>query len=233
MLAHLLLPGRRALPPPRARFFCCCVDEAAVTASLLRWYPEDDAVATARLITVEEEVPDMRVAYVAARAFPELGSKSQAEQALKQGKLLLNGQQSTGAVRVAQGDELSYRAPPLPRPAAKKLASTARFVGHLSSQGLAVPYEDEHLAVVFKPPGIHTKRQSNPKYAALEEALPAVVWPCEERTEDALPLPLAMHRLDVPVCGLLLVAKTRTAALGLARQLEERSVRPPRSPGQG
>jgi len=40
----------------------------------------------------------------------------------------------------------------------------------------------------------------------------------------ALPLPLVMHRLDVPVSGLCVVAKTRRAALDLARQFEQREV---------
>ena len=40
-------------------------------------------------------------------------------------------------------------------------------------QGLRAVYEDEDVAVVYKPPGIHTKAGSNHKYAALEDALPA------------------------------------------------------------
>jgi 23S rRNA-/tRNA-specific pseudouridylate synthase len=70
--------------------------------------------------------------------------------------------------------------------------------------------------------GIHTKKATNPKYGALEDALPALLSP--PATADALPLPLAMHRLDVRVSGLLLVAKTRRAALSLAQQFESRRV---------
>uniref|UniRef100_A0A7S4C232 Pseudouridine synthase RsuA/RluA-like domain-containing protein n=1 Tax=Chrysotila carterae TaxID=13221 RepID=A0A7S4C232_CHRCT len=62
------------------------------------------------------------------------------------------------------------------------------------------------------------------RYFALEDALAAILHPCSNAVADALPLPLAMHRLDVRVCGLLLVAKTRTGAVSIARQLADRTV---------
>ena len=189
----------------------------------MRWYPEH-AVPVDRVHHVTEEPTDPRLSYIAARVYPELGTKSQAELALKNGDLLFNGRCSTGSARVAPGDELTLTVRPLPRPPQQKVSSTARFIVHLLQQGLSVPFEDEHVAVVFKPPGIHTKRKSNPKFAALEDALPAVLHPSHGLLEDALPLPLAMHRLDVPVCGVVLVAKSRRAAVGLAKQLEERRV---------
>mmetsp|Transcript_11962 Transcript_11962/g.26606 ORF Transcript_11962/g.26606 Transcript_11962/m.26606 type:complete len:215 (-) Transcript_11962:58-702(-) len=42
---------------------------------------------------------------------------------------------------------------------------------------------------------------------------------------EALPLPLAVHRLDVRVCGLVLVAKTRRAMVDLGAQFERRTVK--------
>ena len=86
---------------------------------------------------------------------------------------------------MAPGDELTLTVRPLPRPPQQKVSSTARFIVHLLQQGLSVPFEDEHVAVVFKPPGIHTKRKSNPKFAALEDALPAVLHPSHGLLEDA------------------------------------------------
>lgn len=221
LCVSLLTPSchRRVVQPQG----CCGIDEAAATSLLLRWYPEH-AVPTERVFQVTEEPTDPRISYIAARVYPELGTKSQAELALKNGDLLHNGQCCTGSARVGPGDELTLTVRPLPRPPQQKLSSTARFVVHLLEQGLSVPFEDDHVAVVFKPPGIHTKRKSNPKFAALEDALPAVVCPSHDLLQDALPLPLAMHRLDVPVCGVVLVAKSRRAAIGIAKQLEERRV---------
>ena len=53
--------------------------------------------------------------------------------------------------------------------------------------------KDDTTAVVFKPAGIHTKAGSNPKFAALEDALTAELSPPVE-ADDALPLPMVMHR---------------------------------------
>lgn len=80
------------------------------------------------------------------------------------------------------------------------------------------------VAVVYKPAGIHTKSGTHRKHAALEDALTALLSPPVDSTLDALPLPLAMHRLDVPVAGLCLVAKTRSAAVEVARQFADREV---------
>jgi 23S rRNA-/tRNA-specific pseudouridylate synthase len=97
---------------------------------------------------------------------------------------------------------------------------------HLLSQGLRTIYEDDDLAVVFKPAGVHTKRNTVAKYGAFEDALPAVLTPPPRTAEGgvdstaALPLPLAVHRLDVRVCGLIIVAKSRLAARELAMQFQ-------------
>ena len=171
------------------------------------------------------------------------------------------------------GDELSLQEAAEAALSPKHLNAIGRFVVHLRSQGLRVPFEDDDCAVVFKPPGVHTKAGSNHKYAALEDAvsggtvctpiamlattvtasttatsplppLPPLPLPlplpmplppvtvhdydsrhthsnltCQLPAElspplssawgDALPRPLVMHRLDVPVAGLCLVAKTR------------------------
>ena len=69
-----------------------------------------------------------------------------------------------------------------------------------------------------------TKRGSNRKYWALEDALPAELRPPSGSRGDALPRPLVMHRLDVPVAGLCVVAKTRAAAREIGRQFQEREV---------
>ena len=87
---------------------------------------------------------------------------------------------------------------------------------------------------MYKPGGVHTKRGANYRYFALEDALPAILSPPPRPSaarasspaspSDALPLPIAVHRLDVPVAGVVLVAKTRRAARALHQQFEERTV---------
>ena len=219
MLLALLRPRPAPrTPPPRG----CAPPE--IVAALSRWHAVS-RVPEPETWIVPAEDDGKRLAYAAAAAYPALGSKSQAESAVKKGRLLVNGASAEPSRRVRVGDELQLTLPPAKPLSAAKLASHARFTAHLLEQGLRTVYEDADVAVVYKPPGIHTKRGTNQKYAALEDALPAVLRPPSAEVADALPLPLAMHRLDVPVAGLLLVGKTRAGALSLSRQLEGRGVR--------
>jgi len=166
---------------------------------------------------------DHRLMHVSARCFPSaLGSRSQASAAIKRGDLVLNGEAAEGCRLVRSGDVLSLTVRPPRLPQGRALAARVRFVQHSLEQGLRAVYEDDEMAVVYKPAGVHTKHETNPKYGAFEDALPAVL--SLPAAKHALPLPLAVHRLDVRVCGLVLVAKTRPAAASLSLQLQQRVV---------
>ena len=193
----------------------------SIAAALLRWH--SCAPPPPIYFTVGADDEGSRLPAVGAAAFNILGSNSQAKAAIKRGALLVNDDVVESSRRVREGDILTLQQPGKPAPSASRLEAISRFVGHLRSQGLRTAFEDDHLAVVYKPPGIHTKSGTNHKFAALEDALPAELTP-PIGGDDALPLPIVMHRLDVPVSGLCVVAKTRTAALHLARQFEERRV---------
>jgi 23S rRNA pseudouridine1911/1915/1917 synthase len=80
-------------------------------------------------------------------------------------------------------------------------------------------YEDDHLAVVRKPAGIAV---SGNKKRTLEHALPYNLR--LSKRNDALPLPQAIHRLDYPTSGVLLVGKTIQAVSTLNRLFEERKI---------
>lgn len=57
-----------------------------------------------------------------------------------------------------------------------------------------------------------------------EQALPAVLRPPHSGVVGALPAPVAVHRLDNRVSGLVVVAKTRAAARFLSAEFRERRV---------
>ena len=196
----------------------------AIVARLDRWtVSPEPAIHSA---AVGEDADGERFLRVAGQTFATLGSRSQAENAAKRGALLLNGDVVETSRRVRAGDQMTLQEAAEAPPSAAKLEAIGRFVLHLQSQGLRTPYEDDHCAVVFKPPGIHTKAgtrtQRGRKWSALEDALPAELTPSP--LVDALPKPLVMHRLDVPVSGLCIVAKTRAAARHLSSQFERRTV---------
>jgi 23S rRNA pseudouridine1911/1915/1917 synthase len=225
----------RALLPPCTAATChgtassmmlakSCPDhhDPAVVEAMLRWHT--GVLPPALEHTVSEAEAGERLTRIAGQRFAQLGTKSQAENAVKRGALLVNNEEVEKARKVKLGDTLTFQPPTAAVPDSKRLESRARFVEHLRLQGLRAVYEDDHLAVVFKPPGIHTKAGTNVKFAALEDALAAELTPPPVAASDALPLPLVMHRLDVPVAGVCLAAKTRSAAVSLSRQFATREV---------
>ena len=187
---------------------CLPPHDTAIVQALQRWQQVPQQTTTHRH-TVSAAEDGLRLTKVPASAFAALGSKSQARLQSSAARSL-NGALVEKSRRVKADDELSFE-PRMPATLTtpESLASRARFVAHLKLQGLRAVYEDEDVAVVYKPPGIHTKSFTNAKYAALEDGLPAILTPpvC---ANDALPLPLVMHRLDVPVAGLCALALTST-----------------------
>ena len=163
-----------------------------IVQAMLSWH--SDAAPLLLQCTVTEEEAGERLTRIAGKRFALLGSKSQAEAAVKRCALRVNGEVVEKSRKVKAGDELSLQPVAAATPDVKRLESRARFVEHLRSQGLRVLYEDDVAAVVFKPAGIHTKSGSNPKFAALEDALTAELSPPPVDAADALPLPAVMHR---------------------------------------
>lgn len=84
---------------------------------------------------------------------------------------------------------------------------------------IEVVFEDDHLAIVNKPPGMIV---SGNQLRTLENALPGNLAASSE--VDALVRPLPVHRLDHVTSGLLLVAKTRSCQTALSELFAERKV---------
>ena len=164
----------------------------------------------------------LRLARFAGSAFAALGSTSQAKAAAKTGRLAVNGQLAEPARLLVAGDEVTLsggRALPSSLQDPKQVAARAAALEH---DGFRIWFEDDELAVVHKPAGVHSKPYRGARH--LEAALPALLGPPCRSTIDALPAPSAVHRLDCRVCGLILVAKTRDAAAFLAGELAARRV---------
>lgn len=88
---------------------------------------------------------------------------------------------------------------------------------------LDVIYEDEHLIVINKPPGILVHPTSFDKGGTLVNAL---VYRFENLSAIAGPLkPGIVHRLDRDTSGVLVVAKDDLTHAQLAQQFKERSVK--------
>lgn len=151
---------------------------------------------------VENLSQRMRFNEYALGLFEQLPSRKSVKKAIKKGRLLLNDEAVEGGRYLKEGDEITLLAEAESLP--------------LLELDLELYFEDEHLAIVYKPAGIavsgHQKR-------TLEMALPYNLQKSKEL--DALAQPRPAHRLDLPTRGLLLIAKTMKTRIALGQAFAE------------
>jgi len=150
--------------------------------------------------------PRTRLDRYAASVFDALASIKQATKLAKRGGVRVNGEPAESSRFVQPGDVIELVEAALPRP-------------RVYERALAVVFEDDDHAVIVKPPGLRT---SGNAHRTAEHALAHNLAPSP--AADALAWPRPVHRLDARTGGLLLAAKTATAAVSLGRQFERREV---------
>jgi RluA family pseudouridine synthase len=139
-------------------------------------------------------------------AFTLFPSRASARKAARRGEVLVDGAPSRSGNFVLPGQRIEVfeptRAPPRP--------------WHLP---LDLPFVDDWMAVVVKPPGVPVRGNH---FRTLENALVAALPPSQ--APGALRWANPVHRLDVRTGGLLLVARTGPAQVALGQMLEARTV---------
>ncbi|TFH42188.1 MAG: RluA family pseudouridine synthase, partial [Chrysiogenales bacterium] len=155
---------------------------------------------------VPERAEGTRFSDYACEAFTGLSSRKGIKKAVKRGDIRIDGEPAGTGVRVRAGQRIDF-------------LSIGPAPGPLYHLPLRVVYEDEWIAVVVKPAGVPVRGNG---FKTIEHALPAAIAPSGE--PDALGRPDPVHRLDGPVSGLLLVAKTAGARAVLGRRFEEREI---------
>lgn len=88
---------------------------------------------------------------------------------------------------------------------------------------LEVLYEDGHLAVINKPPGLTVHPGSGQVQGTLVSGLLATGWPLS--TLGGEERPGIVHRLDKETSGLLIIAKDDKAHAYLQEELQERKIK--------
>ncbi len=151
-----------------------------------------------------EHAPE-RLDRVALALFEVLASKSQVRKLARKGRVRVNGAPVEPMTTVHPGDELAVELPD--------------DVGRQVDLPLQVVFEDEHLAVVYKPAGLVT---SGNRRETLQAALRANLRPSTR--PDAMARPHPVHRLDARTQGLVACAKTHAANVALSRAFQERRV---------
>ncbi|NLR90283.1 RluA family pseudouridine synthase [Flammeovirga agarivorans] len=136
-----------------------------------------------------------------------ISSRNGLKKALRDKRVLLDGTPITGAEWAIDQQNIEILEEKATPPKEFKLE-------------LKVLFEDEYLAVVYKPAGIPV---SGNQFKTIENALQYNLQPSD--VIDAMPWPKPCHRLDAPTSGVLLIAKTRKARISLGQQFEDKIIK--------
>jgi 23S rRNA pseudouridine955/2504/2580 synthase len=128
--------------------------------------------------------------------------KSHVYRIVRSGEVRVNGARVPVDRRLAAGDRV--RVPPI------RLAAPVAAPAAVRGESPPVLYEDEHLIAVDKPAGLAAHGGSGVAFGLIERMRAA------RPTQSFLEL---AHRLDRETSGVLLLAKSRRALLGLHQQL--------------
>lgn len=144
--------------------------------------------------------------------FPQISSRSFAQKLIQEGRVKVNGAPPAKAgQKLRAGDRIEVSLPP-PVPAEPEPEAIP----------LEIVFEDEHLLVVNKPSGMVVHPAPGHTSGTLVNAL---LHHCRDLPGiGGVKRPGIVHRLDKETSGLLVVAKTETALIRLARALKERRV---------
>lgn len=147
-----------------------------------------------------------RVVDYCGDVFPILGSKSATKKAIHDQRVFINGLPATTANFIKPGDRI-------------KLKSGNKSIKKFNLD-IEVVYEDDFLLVVNKPGGIAVNGN---RYKTVEN-----VFADRNRNNQqtsALNRPMAVHRIDVPTKGLVMLAKTKQAQINLSQAFQNNQVK--------
>lgn len=156
---------------------------------------------------VPEGISNIRLIDYVLKVFPEIQTRSSMKKTLNRGEILLDELPAKSGIWIEPGQNI-------------KLIDLERNPPKPLDLKLDIVYEDEHIAIIIKPPGIEV---SGNKYNTIQNALISNIQQSKE--QDALKWPKPVHRLDYPTSGLLLIAKTQTSITNLNKQFEDRNIK--------
>jgi len=137
--------------------------------------------------------------------FEELPSNKSVKKSVSKGFIRVNGKVVSSAYYIKEGDVIELweieEKPPLPY-----------------DIPIEIVYEDDDLAVVFKPAGLPT---SGNFYRTLENAIQGKF---SKSRNNPLNWPKPVHRLDSLTSGLVIIAKSINARVELGNMLENRTI---------
>jgi 23S rRNA-/tRNA-specific pseudouridylate synthase len=137
--------------------------------------------------------------YIVGR-FPYLETASAAKKSIKRGEIWVDDSVGYTGDWVVAGSQIEYK-------------SQIQEKGPLH-ECVKVVFEDQHLLVLDKPPGLLSSGVSGPSLQKYLEAYPM------SEAAGALFYPLLIHRLDRATCGLIIAARTIESRRLLGQMVE-------------
>lgn len=136
-------------------------------------------------------------------------SRSALQKLLKEEKIIVNGKPAAKSYKVKNGDIIEIDIPP-----------PVELDVEPENIPLEIVYQDEHLLVVNKPKGMVVHPAAGNYSGTLVNAL---LYHCKGQLSsiNGVIRPGIVHRIDKNTSGLLIVAKTDKAHIGLAEQIKE------------
>lgn len=157
----------------------------------------------------------------AVYTYGNFSSMSKARKLIRKGQVLINDRDGNTCEGTVYGGDTITIVPP--EPPKKKKGKGGKDGGQgRGVKKVTVLYEDDDLAVIIKPAGVAVHGTGS--YSLVEEYA-NFLTPTTKGEEEALDKPMHAHRLDAPVGGLLVIAKTKTALQGLLSAFLERKVK--------
>ncbi|MEM1404544.1 MAG: 23S rRNA pseudouridine(1911/1915/1917) synthase RluD [Pseudomonadota bacterium] len=150
----------------------------------------------------------MRLDQAAARIFPDF-SRARLQSWIKSGALRIDGEPTTQRTKVIAGSVLELHV---------ELEPEVAWSGE--SLPLDILYEDEHILILNKPPGLVVHPGAGNPSGTLVNAL------LHHRPSlESLPRAGLVHRIDKETSGLLVVAASLRAHTSLVDQLQQKTMR--------
>ncbi len=168
--------------------------------------------------TVGSAEAGLRLDHYLTRHLPTELSRAVIQRGIRQGTVTVGGRPGKASHRLRGNDVIAAHFEHLP----SRSGDTPLTPQEIP---LDIAYEDAHLLVVNKPPGLVTHPAPGHWDGTLVNAL---VWHFEQGNglrEEQPPRAGIVHRLDKETSGLLLVAKTAVVHTALSRQLKARTIR--------
>ena len=148
-----------------------------------------------------------RLSDYAATIFKAIPSKKGMKKAIDKGLVKINDERGYSADYIQGGETIELF---------EKESKTKNLRHNIK---LEVLFEDDYLAIINKPAGVVV---SGNQERTIENSLSTNLKKSVQI--DALTHPMAIHRLDFPTSGALLIGKTRSVVTALNKLFEERKV---------